>query len=94
MNPVPVDLAAQSLRALIVDDDPRWRAIVAEVLSELGWSITALAAPPDDVHGYQLAVLDIRARSGRGAQPHWIGIDPAGDSARHAVRGAVRPGRR
>jgi DNA-binding NarL/FixJ family response regulator len=59
MNPVPVDLAAQSLRALIVDDDPRWRAIVAEILSELGWSITALAAPPDDVRGYQLAVLDI-----------------------------------
>ncbi len=59
MSPVPVDLAAQSLRALIVDDDPRWRAIVAEILSELGWSITALAAPPDEVRGYQLAVLDI-----------------------------------
>src|SRR5512139_3982827 len=59
MNTVLVDLAAQSMRALIVDDDPRWRAIVAEVLSELGWSITALAAPPDDVLGYQLAVLDI-----------------------------------
>jgi RNA polymerase sigma factor (sigma-70 family) len=59
MSPIPVDLAAQSLRALIVDDDPRWRAIVAEILSELGWSITALAAPPDDVRGYQLAVLDI-----------------------------------
>ncbi len=59
MNPVPVDLAAQSLRALIIDDDPRWRAIVAEILSELGWSITALAAAPDDVRDYQLAVLDI-----------------------------------
>ena len=59
MTPVSVEPAAQSLRALIVDDDPRWRAIVAEVLSELGWSITALAAPPDDVRGYQLAVLDI-----------------------------------
>lgn len=59
MTPLPIELAAQSLRALIVDDDPRWRAIVAEVLSELGWSITALAAPPDDVYGYQLAVLDI-----------------------------------
>src|SRR5512144_2468729 len=59
MTPVSVDPAAQSLRALIVDDDPHWRAIVAEVLSELGWSITALAAPPDDVRGYQLAVLDI-----------------------------------
>src|SRR5512143_1989139 len=59
MTPVTLEPAAQSLRALIVDDDPRWRAIVAEVLSELGWSITALAAPPDDVLGYQLAVLDI-----------------------------------
>ncbi len=59
MTPVPVQPAAQSLRALIVDDDPRWRAIVAEVLSELGWSITALAAPPEDMRGYQLAVLDI-----------------------------------
>jgi RNA polymerase sigma factor (sigma-70 family) len=59
MNPFPVEPAAQSLRALIVDDDPRWRAIVAEVLSELGWSITALAAPPDDMRGYELAVLDI-----------------------------------
>src|SRR5512136_791181 len=59
MTPVLVEPAAQSLRALIVDDDPRWRAIVAEVLSELGWSITALASPPDEVHGYQLAVLDI-----------------------------------
>jgi RNA polymerase sigma factor (sigma-70 family) len=59
MTPTTIEPAAQSLRALIVDDDPRWRAIVAEVLSELGWSITALAAPPDDVRGYQLAVLDI-----------------------------------
>lgn len=59
MTPVPVQPAAQSLQALIVDDDPRWRAIVAEVLSELGWSITALAAPPEDVRDYQLAVLDI-----------------------------------
>jgi RNA polymerase sigma factor (sigma-70 family) len=59
MTPTTLEPAAQSLRALIVDDDPRWRAIVAEVLSELGWSITALAAPPDDVRGYQLAVLDI-----------------------------------
>ena len=59
MNPLSIEPAAQALRALIVDDDPRWRAIVAEVLSELGWSITAMAIPPDDVRGYQLAVLDI-----------------------------------
>ncbi len=59
MTPHLIEPAAQTLRALIVDDDPRWRAIVAEVLSELGWSITAMAAPPAEVHGYQLAVLDI-----------------------------------
>ena len=55
----PIEPAAQTLRALIVDDDPRWRAIVAEILSELGWSIIAMAAPPADVRDYQLAVLDI-----------------------------------
>jgi DNA-binding NarL/FixJ family response regulator len=51
--------AEQPLRALIVDDDPRWRAIVAEILSELGFSIAATAAPPETPHDYQLAVLDI-----------------------------------
>jgi two-component system nitrate/nitrite response regulator NarL len=51
--------SAQSLRALIVDDDPRWRTIVAEALSELGWSITTVAQPPKSLSGYQLAVLDI-----------------------------------
>ncbi len=55
----PIEPAAQTLRALIVDDDPRWRAIVAEVLSELGWSITAMVAPPAEIRDYQLAVLDI-----------------------------------
>ena len=59
MTTTPIEPATQSLRALIVDDDPRWRAIIAEVLSELGWSITAMATPPDDIRGYQLAVLDI-----------------------------------
>ena len=59
MTTTPIEPAAQSLRALIVDDDPRWRAIIAEVLSELGWSITAMATPPDDSSGYHLAVLDI-----------------------------------
>jgi RNA polymerase sigma factor (sigma-70 family) len=59
MTTTPIEPATQSLRALIVDDDPRWRAIIAEVLSELGWSIMAMATPPADVLGYQLAVLDI-----------------------------------
>jgi DNA-binding NarL/FixJ family response regulator len=59
MITTPIEPAAQSLRALIVDDDPRWRAIIAEVLSELGWSITAMDTPPADTSGYQLAVLDI-----------------------------------
>jgi DNA-binding NarL/FixJ family response regulator len=59
MTTTPIEPAIQALRALIVDDDPRWRAIIAEVLSELGWSITAMATPPDDIRGYHLAVLDI-----------------------------------
>jgi len=59
MTTTPTEPAVQALRALIVDDDPRWRAIIAEVLSELGWSITAMAAPSADIFGYQLAVLDI-----------------------------------
>ena len=59
MTTTPIEPLTQSLRALIVDDDPRWRAIIAEVLSELGWSITAMGTPPDDIRGYQLAVLDI-----------------------------------
>ena len=59
MTTTPIEPAAQALRALIVDDDPRWRAIIAEVLSELGWSITAMGTPPDDIRDYQLAVLDI-----------------------------------
>jgi len=50
---------AHPLHALIVDDDPRWRAIVAEVLSELGCCITATEAPPESLTGYPLAVLDI-----------------------------------
>ena len=49
----------QMLRALIVDDDSRWRAVVAELLSEIGWNITASATPPDDLGGYDLAVLDV-----------------------------------
>ncbi len=48
-----------SRRALIVDDDPRWRAIVAEIVSQQGWDITAVAAPPDEMNGYDLAVLDV-----------------------------------
>ena len=59
MTTTPIEPTTQSLRALIVDDDPRWRAIIAEVLSELGWSITAMDTPPADVSGYHLAVLDI-----------------------------------
>lgn len=45
-------------RALIVDDDTRWRGIVAEIVGELGWAITTSATPPDDLSGYNLAILD------------------------------------
>ena len=53
------ETAPQSLRALIVDDDSRWRTILSEILSELGCMITATAAPPARLDGYDLAVLDI-----------------------------------
>jgi CheY-like chemotaxis protein len=49
----------QTMRALIVDDDPRWRAIVAEIVVGLGWNIAASAAPPDDLTGFNIAVLDM-----------------------------------
>ena len=53
------EIAPQSLRALIVDDESRWRAILSEILSELGCTITATAAPPAHLDSYDLAVLDI-----------------------------------
>jgi DNA-binding NarL/FixJ family response regulator len=45
--------------ALVVDDDPRWRELVAGILRELGWSVTAVGEPPAFLTGYHLAVLDM-----------------------------------
>lgn len=49
----------RSYRALIVDADPRWRAILAEIVSGEGWSIAAGVDAPDEIDGYDLAVLDV-----------------------------------
>ena len=54
----------QPLSVLVVDDDPRWRALVAETLRDAGWSVTALGQPPAELSGLQLAVLDIELGSG------------------------------
>ncbi|HEY4687890.1 MAG TPA: LuxR C-terminal-related transcriptional regulator [Anaerolineae bacterium] len=49
----------QRLHALVVDDDPRWRALVSEILSDAGCLVTALAEPPTTAERYHLAVLDV-----------------------------------
>ena len=45
--------------ALVVDDDPRWRELIAGILRELSWSVTAVGEPPAFLTGYHLAVLDV-----------------------------------
>ena len=45
--------------ALVADDDPRWRALISEVLQDAGGSVTAAPGPVDDLTGYDLAVLDL-----------------------------------
>jgi DNA-binding NarL/FixJ family response regulator len=50
---------APAPRALVVDDDGRWRTLIAEILREGGWTVTASDRPPEAVSDYQLAVLDV-----------------------------------
>ena len=47
------------LRALVVDDDVRWRTLVSEILNDVGCQVTALAGPPVPASDYHLAVLDV-----------------------------------
>jgi hypothetical protein len=75
------------------------------VLSELGWSITAMAAPPADIVGYQLAVLDIAldpvvARNRDGLELTWqvtarhrpcVVLSALKMMTRHADRSNSRP---
>ena len=46
--------------ALVVDDSPRWRMLITEILSDNGWSVTASAALPQETTppAYDLAVAD------------------------------------
>ena len=44
---------------LIVDDDPRWRQTVADVLTDAGYQIASFPAIPDPVPACQAAVLDV-----------------------------------
>jgi DNA-binding NarL/FixJ family response regulator len=52
-------MAELPLKALVVDDNPKWRDLVSEVLADAGCSVTALARPPASPNGYHLAVLDV-----------------------------------
>jgi DNA-binding NarL/FixJ family response regulator len=43
---------------LIVDDDPRWRQTIADILADAGYKTILAASPPDPVPACQAAVLD------------------------------------
>jgi DNA-binding NarL/FixJ family response regulator len=44
---------------LVVDDDPRWRQTVADILANAGYGTILLSAPPSPVPACQAAVLDV-----------------------------------
>jgi len=45
--------------ALVVDESPRWRGLVADALREQGWAVTTAAALPEsEAGGHDLAVLE------------------------------------
>jgi DNA-binding NarL/FixJ family response regulator len=44
---------------LVVDDDPRWRKTVGDVLAEAGYRTLVLASPADPLPPCQAAVLDV-----------------------------------
>jgi DNA-binding NarL/FixJ family response regulator len=50
---------ANSQTILVVDDDPRWRQIVADVLTDSGYKVAALAKIPESIPACQAAVLDV-----------------------------------
>ncbi len=49
--------------ALVVEASPRWRAALADALRAGGWTVTAVATPPEGLAGqpYHLAVLEAAA---------------------------------
>lgn len=50
-------------QALVVEASPRWRAALADALRADGWTVTAVATPPEALAGqpYHLAVLEASA---------------------------------
>jgi DNA-binding NarL/FixJ family response regulator len=44
---------------LVVDDDPRWRQTVADILANAGYGTILLSAPPSSIPACQAAVLDV-----------------------------------
>ena len=53
--------------ALVIDDSPRWRALLGEALRTSGWNVLAFAVPPEDLPpaAYQLLVLEAPAGAGQ-----------------------------
>jgi DNA-binding NarL/FixJ family response regulator len=49
---------ANSQTILVVDDDPRWRQTVADILADAGYKTVLSSAPPDPIPACQAAVLD------------------------------------
>jgi DNA-binding NarL/FixJ family response regulator len=49
----------QTPHALVIDDERHWQTIVGEILTDLGFKVTTLSAPPAEVSAYQLAILDV-----------------------------------
>lgn len=52
-------MSDSSKTILVVDDDPRWRKTVTEILSEAGFLVAAHAGAPDPIPACRAAVLDV-----------------------------------
>jgi DNA-binding NarL/FixJ family response regulator len=52
-------MTAHSDLILVVDDDPRWRKTVSDILTEAGFRVTAAAGMPASIPACRAAVLDV-----------------------------------
>jgi DNA-binding NarL/FixJ family response regulator len=57
-KPVKADMSA-SQTILVVDDDPRWRQTVADMLADAGYTTILSPAVPSPIPSCQAAVLDV-----------------------------------
>ncbi|MBN1440488.1 MAG: response regulator [Anaerolineales bacterium] len=58
---------ANSQPILVIDDDPHWRQIVADILTDAGYTTAVFAAAPSALPACQAAVLDVSLSP---ADPH------------------------